>query len=277
MRLLLFPVVFFLSRRYSGSMIGFYIKKSFFDGWDNLLGLIVQNLLYILVVFGVLGAMSIPEGHTALTLILLVLLVGLFSFLQAGTGNMNYAYSHYEKVGVEGFRKGVASSVRHSLLYWAVLTLLVVILSFVMPFYFSYKTLLGTCIGVLLFWVSLLTFMAIQFYFPLHFTMSGDRPTKTLRKCFIVMVDNLGASFFNLFYVLVQAAISVFTLCLVPGFAGIQLADFDCIKLLMLKYDYLEQNAGADRKHLPWYDLLYSDRESVGPRSLKGMIFPWKY
>jgi len=45
---------------------------------------------------------------------------------------------------------------------------------------------------------------------------------------------------------------------------------------MMYKYDYLEAEADADRKHIPWDELLYEERESVGNRSLKNMIFPWK-
>jgi hypothetical protein len=54
------------------------------------------------------------------------------------------------------------------------------------------------------------------------------------------------------------------------------LASSDAIKLMMYKYDYLEAEADADRKHIPWDELLYEERESVGNRSLKNMIFPWK-
>ena len=55
-----------------------------------------------------------------------------------------------------------------------------------------------------------------------------------------------------------------------------QLASQDAMKLLMFKYDYLDENPDADIKHIPWDDLLYDEREKVGPRSLKSMIFPWK-
>ena len=63
---------------------------------------------------------------------------------------------------------------------------------------------------------------------------------------------------------------------LVPGVAGMNLASHDAIRLLMLKYDWLEENPDADRRHLPWADILYDEEEKVGPRSFKNMIFPWK-
>ena len=54
------------------------------------------------------------------------------------------------------------------------------------------------------------------------------------------------------------------------------LASHDAVKLIMLKYDYLEENPDVDRKHLPWEDILFDEKEKVGPRTFRNMIFPWK-
>ena len=32
----------------------------------------------------------------------------------------------------------------------------------------------------------------------------------------------------------------------------------------------------AEKKHIPWKELVTEDRENVGPRTLKNFIFPWK-
>jgi len=257
-------------------MIGFFIKKSFFDGWDNLIGLVVQNLGYTLFLLGVAGCLGIGDSHTALSIALLVLLAGLFSFYQAGTGFLTYSYSKYERGGFAGFKSGITTSWHHALLYWAIIFLLLMLAFFVMPFYMSYGNTFGLVITVVLFWVFIACFLALMYFFPLHFTMSADRPTKTFKKCFILIADNLGVSLFCALYIVVQAVISFFTAGLVPGFAGIQLTGMVCIKLLMLKYDYLEANPGSERKHIPWEEILYDERECVGHRSFRNMIFPWK-
>ena len=44
----------------------------------------------------------------------------------------------------------------------------------------------------------------------------------------------------------------------------------------MYKYDWLEANPEANRKKIPWDALLMDDKERVGKRTLRGMIFPWK-
>lgn len=297
-------------------MIGFFIKKVFWDGWDNLLGIVLQNLLYMVILFAIFGCLSLgavgtesaggeavktaspttavatqltkanemvaqsQEGaagpYFALSLLLLVLVVGAFSFLQAGTGAMNHAYAKYERVGWAGFKRGIRTSWRHALFFWLITVFVMVLVFFVMPFYLSYGNAFGLVIAVILFWIAVAFLLAMMYFYPLHFTMEGDRPAKTLKKCFIIIADNTGASLFCAVDIVVQFFISIFTVGLIPGVGGIQLTGMIAIKLLMKKYDYLEANPGADRKHLPWADLLYEENESIGPRSLKGMIFPWK-
>ena len=48
----------------------------------------------------------------------------------------------------------------------------------------------------------------------------------------------------------------------------------------LYKYDYLEEHpeltTKKERRHIPWEELIYEDRETLGPRKLKSFIFPWK-
>ena len=81
---------------------------------------------------------------------------------------------------------------------------------------------------------------------------------------------------FLLAYNLVTIVLSFFLAFLVPGFAGVALAGDVALRLRMYKYDWLEANPGAKRNEVPWDELLGEDRELVGKRTLKGMIFPWK-
>ena len=96
---------------------------------------------------------------------------------------------------------------------------------------------------------------------------------------FLLFADNPGFSFSLALYNLVSLALSLFLALLMPGFAGVALASDDAMRLRMYKYDWLEQHPGLDaraRKDIPWDELLAEDRELVGKRTLKGMIFPWK-
>ena len=162
-------------------------------------------------------------------------------------------------------------------LFFLFMLLFVVNILFVIPFYSSYGNAFGFVISIIMIWVEIILLLCLPYYFPLMNLLPADRPLKTAKKCFIIVADNLGFTLFYLIYSIICIVISVLTIGLVPGLTGMQLAAQDAMKLLMFKYDYLEENPSADRKHIPWEDLLYDEREKVGPRSLKSMIFPWKY
>ena len=36
------------------------------------------------------------------------------------------------------------------------------------------------------------------------------------------------------------------------------------------------QKTKKERRQIPWEELIYEDRETLGPRKLKSFIFPWK-
>lgn len=257
-------------------MIGFFLKKAFFDGWDNLIGMVIHNLGFLLVVLALMGGLSLGEVNMALSMLVMVLSLGLFAFFFAGSASSTYSYSRYERGGFDGFKRGIRESWRHALLFWALLVLNVTLILLVIPFYLSYGNIVGTVLSVVLFWVFAGLSLALMYYFPLFYHMRGDTPVKTLKKSFILLLDNLGFSLFQAIYQMINLAISVMLAGLAPGITGMLLASSDATKLLMYKYDYFEENPEADKKNIPWDELLYDEQESVGHRSLRNMIFPWK-
>ena len=257
-------------------MTGFFIKKAFFDGWDNLIGLVVLNLGFLVILFAGIGSLTLLGEATSLAFILMILSAGAFSFYSAGAAHSTWEYAKYERPGWDGFVRGVRISWRHALLYWFLILLDLSLVVFVIPFYLSYANIVGTLLSVILFWLFLGLSLALLYYWPLFFSMQGDRPTKTLKKSFIILADNL---FFSLFFAIHQLITVIFSIVLAglaPGVGGVLLGQSVALKLLMYKYDWLEENPGEDRKQGPWDDLLYEERESVGHRTLKNMIFPWK-
>ena len=74
--------------------------------------------------------------------------------------------------------------------------------------------------------------------------------------------------------------LSVFCVGFVPSYAGIILARTNALRLRLYKYDYLEQHPELEsprqRKNIPWEELIYEDRETLGPHKLKTIFFPWK-
>ena len=258
------------------SMIGFFIKKAFFDGWDNLIGIVLYNLISVgIIILGLfasyLADVSIFVWALALALVLLV-----FCLFSGALSNVCYEYSNYQRSGFSTFREAFGRYFKHSLFYFVFLVLMILIALFVIPFYLSINGIVGIILSVIMLWVMIIMVLLIPYYLALSSYLPGDGPFKTFKKCFLIMADNMGFTIFFLIYNLVMIVLTVITMGFLPGIAGMNLASHDAVKLIMLKYDYIEENPEIDRKHLPWEDILFEEKEKVGPRSFKNMIFPWK-
>ena len=77
--------------------------------------------------------------------------------------------------------------------------------------------------------------------------------------------------------------ISIIMLGIAPGMAGLVLSRCNAMRLLMKKYDYIEEldkkgepaNSQARRK-IPWKELLAEEEEANPVRTFKDFWLPWK-
>ena len=86
---------------------------------------------------------------------------------------------------------------------------------------------------------------------------------------------SIAVAFINFLNVL----ITVFTLGLIPGISGLQLTVTNALRLRLYKYDWYEVNPGMtskQRKDVPWDELIAADVQTLGPRTWKSFIMPWK-
>jgi hypothetical protein len=259
-----------------GGVTGFFIKKAFFDGWDNFISLIL---------FNVVTAVFLGLGYGAFGLLRISLVLGIgailvwFVAVHLFIGTLSFFEKHlafYQRPGLEEFKIAFKASRGHALLLSLVDFIILVTGLLVIPFYFGMSSFFGTLIGAILVWILIITLVSLNYYLPVASQLK-DRPYKSLKKAYIIALDNPLFSFFLGFYTLVSAILSVATALLIPGLSGILLSHQDACKLLMFKYDYLEEEQITGRRtRIPWGAILIEEKEKVGHRSIKGMIFPWK-
>ena len=260
-------------------MIGFLIKKGFFDIWDNLLFVGLMNIGYLIplgLIYLVVVVVA-AEASTVLSVVLLVLAMLLFSFYSLGVNAITFGFTHYKKRGWTAIKEALRYHWGHALLHFGICLLIGFSGMFIIPFYFAIGNYFGLIMGLIIFWVLVAFVFALQYFFPLCFHMEADKPIKTLKKCFLVVADNFGTTLFLVLRTVIDLVLTVLTATLLPGLAGITLSRMVTVKILMKKYDFLEENPEATKKDINWEDLLYEERQLVGPRSFKNMIFPWKY
>lgn len=251
------------------------MKKAFFDGWDNLFSLAALNAVHLILAFvSIVLPLSLgADGLAAFAGIA----VGIFllSLWQSLCAFALREVADYRSLGFKStfaffpkaLKPGLAAGLFSLLIWFAV--------SVGIPFYLMQKGIIGVFLAGLLFWTCLVGLLVWQYYLPLEARLGGGFK-KNIRKAFILFLDNPGFSLFLFGYSILTLVVSALPAFLAPGLAGLALAQTDAVKLRLLKYEWLENNPDADKHAIPWNELLAEEKDMVGVRTLKGMIFPWK-
>jgi uncharacterized membrane protein YesL len=257
-------------------MFGFLVKKTFFDMWDNMFRIILMNLGYIAVLaIFFLAAPPFYESVRPVFFVIVVLGLAVLSVYTGAVSKMCSEIADYRQPGFSDFWRYVKEGCVSSLLLGLVFAAYIFVVSVAFQFYGGMKTIIGPLAVALLFWVTIAWVFSSQFFFPIQSRLDS-KFRKIFRKTFLVSFDNPGFSFGLFLCALLILGVSIFTALLLPGIATILLWWNIAFKLRLYKYDWLEANPGAKRTRVPWDALLIEDRERVGKRTLKGMIFPWK-
>ncbi|MFP4373416.1 MAG: hypothetical protein ACLFPO_03725 [Spirochaetaceae bacterium] len=254
----------------------FWIKKAFFDFWDHFLAVILLNLGFIAVAaIAFVLAPEIQPAAPVLGVIILLAGVALLFVYGAAVAMSARDITDYHSLQWSSMLEYLRELWPAGLVYAAMMIGSLFLLTIAIPTYAAMNNLFGTAALALLFWAAVIWYAGLQFFLPVR-TRLDRNFKKIIKKSFLVLFDNplyaLGSA---VGFVLI-VGVSVFTAFLLPGPAGAVIWLQAGFKLRLLKYDYLEEHPDADRRRIPWDRLLVDDRERVGKRTFKGMIFPWK-
>ncbi len=256
-------------------MFGFLVKKAFFDMWDNMFRIILMNLGYIAVLAIFILLAPVFVSVPVLFFAVIALGIAVFAAYTGAVSRFCAEIADYKQPGVQDFLTFLKESWPSSLLLALLVTAYLLIVRVAFQFYGGMKSLVGPLAVALLFWVTVAGVLASQFYFPIQSRLD-HKFRKIFRKSFLIFFDNPAFSIGLILCALIILVGSAFTALLLPGISSILLWWNIAFKLRLYKYDWLEQNPDTNRRRIPWDALLVDDRERVGKRTLKGMIFPWK-
>jgi len=259
-------------------MIGFLIRKTFYDLWDNLFRILLINLGFIAltavpVFLPKLASLFVNSPALEMGLAALGVIICMV-YLSAAAYSLK-TISDYGSFGFVDFFQGFKTAWPSGLVMGIFIIVLFLMIRVVIPFYMSIESVIGLLIGMFVFWAVVFAVLSFQFYFTVYARLSSNMK-KAFKKCMLISLDNSGLAVFVLLHNIVGMVFSVFLVFLFPGPAGAILYLDEALRLLLLKYDWLEANPGADRKKIPWDELLIEEREKTGTRTLKNLIFPWK-
>jgi hypothetical protein len=256
-------------------MISFMLKKWFYDLWDHMLVLALVNI-------GFLVSLAIPlMAPSALSSVPVLSYILAFAGLLWCSTYMNAA-AMMMRILTDGggftareFIGAIKSSWRSGAVLGVIAIALAYCILVAIPFYIGSGSTLGLVAGATLFWMILLLLFAMQF-FPALRARNPGTPKITARKCLELFFDNPIFSIMTALLNTILMAVSFFVAFMLPGPSGCLLLLDEAVRLRTMKYDYLAANPTADRKRIPWGELLAEEKELTGTRTLKNLIFPWK-
>ena len=262
---------------YHGMMLGFIVKKTFYDLWDNMARIVLLNLGFITslaIPFLLPSAVPIP-----------LLSFGIFVagilwcciYLSAAALSVK-ALSDYSIFGFADFRDNLKAGWPAGIAMGIIGFFLFSMARIIIPFYLDMGSLFGFLLAAIIFWTLVLGLVSFQFFFAVRARLD-TKILKIAKKCLMIFFDNPGFAVFSLLYTIVTLVLSLILALLLPGPAGMLLFLDEALRLRLLKYDWLEANPPADdsaRRKIPWDAILIEEREKTGTRSLRNFIFPWK-
>ena len=231
-------------------------KKSFFNGWDNILVLALSNVVFCAVILGVIFWDFMPA--------FLILFLP-FSFHMMGMNAVAHKWAYNRKAEISDYTQAIKNRFWHIILFYFILCLMFYSVSFAIPYYLLQMGMIGMILGFALLWLSLLCLAALMYYFPMALEVATDSPFRTLKKCFILFFDNFTFSLKLLVKNAVDCALSVLTSFLLPGFTGISITNNNAVKFLMQMYSAEEGE-----------EFLQEDYLLMKDRNLRTLFTPWK-
>lgn len=255
-------------------MFRFFLKKSFYDGWDSMFILAAFNaaLLAILAVGILVPARLSAPSIRVIDLLFLCLASGIWS----STAAFSFArIAGFRTCAFDDVKAAMRDGLVAGLQFGAMLAVVAATATVSLPFYASIGGTTGLFLAGLLFWLLATMVLTMQYFLPIK-AITGAPFVEAIRLAFFMMMD---APLFALALALdglVCVLLSPLVAFLLPGAAGAALAATEAARLRLYKFDWLRQTAGATRQSVPWNTLLADDIERLGDRRLKDFMFPWR-
>ncbi|MDR0321975.1 MAG: hypothetical protein LBI28_10760 [Treponema sp.] len=260
-------------------MIGFLIRKTLYDLWDNMFRIVVLNVGFFIcaaipIFLPKLAGLFIKS--TALEMALSALGIFICSIYLATAAITIKPISDYGAIGFADFFRSLKIALPAGIVMGFFVFLVFLIITYIIPFYATMEPFtVGIILASIVFWVTIFALLSFQFYFTVYARL-GSKIIKAFKKCMIISLDNTGLAIFLIIHNFFALLISVVFAFMFPGPVGVLLYLDEAIRLRLLKYDWLEANPGANRRKIPWDELLIEERERTGTRTFKNFIFPWK-
>lgn len=250
-------------------MIKFLLKKTFFDLLDNAFKIAALNLVFI-ALFALTVLASFFSDIDFLRYLCMFIGIALCSIYAGGASLCLKEISNYRSFNFLDIFSNIKKNIVSSIALAIFISLALILVFFVLPYYILLGKLWSLIIAAFLFWMLIFCIITFQFFFPAH-----SKSKKALKKCILMIADNHLFCLFCFIFSLCLFIISALTLFLFPGVMGILLFLDEAYRLRVLKYSKTTSKTKSKNKVL-WDVILADEKEKTGSRTLRNIIFPWK-
>lgn len=271
-------------------MFKFFFKKNFVDIWENLFYVILINFFKVVVSAGTFVCVSyafsylpLDERFINIVSFVLILITSFVVCVMIFAGGENAVkVADFKAASYVEFFRQIPKVLKDSF-YGAVLFTIVYVVGKVsLPYYLNFwietENIFFLILAAVIFWLLFMSVLAFQWLLPVRSIMHNNF-LKCVKKCYLLLIDNFGFTFALFLVNILNLALTVVTFGLVPGFNGIEITVVNALRLRLYKYDWIEVNPGmtkAERKDVPWDELLMRDKETLGPHPFKAIFKPWR-
>lgn len=261
-------------------MFGFLIKKNFCDGWDNLFSLVLVNVIFLFAGMGLFLLNIAANVHPLFTILAIIFSFIVISILTFAYGETAAIIADFGSASLKEYFKAIPGVLKDASLFGLIYAVVIMLSTFSMKYYFfEANSMVGFCMGAAIAWFDLFFILSMQWFLPIRSLMHNNFK-KCFKKSFIIFFDNTAFTIGMAIYNLLLLVFSIACIGFFPSMAGITIANTNALRLRLYKYDYLEEHpelkTKRERSKIPWEELIYEDRQTLGPRKLKSFLFPWK-
>lgn len=257
-------------------MIKFWIKKSFWDGWDNLIPSFIYNIgcmaivaLYLFIVTG-FGQDNVLVFFAITALFLLLFVIYIF-----GVAGITRQWSLYTPSWGQGFLDAIKENVGNIVLFYVIALLAFAIITILIPFYLQSMSFVGLFVAFLELWVVIVALMAMQYFVPLSIILNDRKPLFILKQCFVLTLDNKLFTLLLSIRTIFDFLISALSFFFIPGLSFLSLSHMDAVKLLHLRYKYMNEHH-TNKKDVNLFEMLKEEESNIGERNFRSLFKPWK-
>lgn len=263
-------------------MFFFILKKNFCDGWDNLISVVITNLVFLFAGIGLvlLNGLLVKPESTIITILAFMFSMIVLSILTFAYSDSAAHIANFEGIRIVDYFKAIPGVLKDATLFGIMNSLVIMVSNFSIRYYiFEMKSMVGFAFGCIMMWVLFFYILAMQWFIPIRGLMHNNFK-KCLKKSFIILFDNTGFTLAIALYNLILLALSILCIGFFPSMSGILIGNTNALRILLYKYDYLEEHpelkTKKERRQIPWEELIFEDRQLLGPRKLRSFLFPWK-